>query len=102
MERIEDIVSLSQESIYKHRKNREPLSEVNKECSKDIRRKMETPEDIIKLIPGKIVLSNLNTELQKEFGVSFTINELIKFIKIEEIPLECIEVLKDINEFRLN
>jgi len=98
---IEDIVSLSQESITKHKKNKKPISEENKECSTDIRKKMESFEELIKLIPGKLVLSNLNTITQKEFGVSFTSNELIRFAKIEEIPAEIISVLNEIEQFRL-
>lgn len=99
-ERIEDIVGLSQESIYTYRKKRGPLSEINKECSKEIREKMKIPEEAIKLIPGKVILSNLNTEMQKEFGFSFTNNEIMKFTRIEEIPKELIDVLNKIEEFR--
>lgn len=97
---IEDIVSLSQESIIKHKKNKKPISEENKECSREIRTGMESFDEMIKLIPGKIVLSNLNTVMQKEFGVSFTTNELIKFAKIEEIPDEIIGVLEKVEQFR--
>lgn len=100
-ERIEDIVSLSQESIYSHRKNRGHLSEVNKECSKEIREKMQNPKEVIKLVPGKVILANLNTELQKYLRVSFTNSEVIKYTKIEEIPREFVDVLNKINEFRL-
>ncbi|MGV8088672.1 MAG: ATP-dependent nuclease [Methanothrix sp.] len=98
---IEDIVSMSQESISMHKKNKKPISEENKECSKDIRRKMESFEELIKLVPGKIVLSCLNTAMQNELGVSFTINELIKYTKREEIPIELVGVLKHLEEFRL-
>jgi len=40
--------------------------------------------------------------MQKELGVSFTANELIKFMKNEEIPEEVICVLNEIEKFRLN
>jgi len=98
---IEDIVGSYTESIYNNRKNREHLSEISKECSKEIRIKMASPEEAIKLIPGKIILANLSTELQKHFGVSFTNHEIIKFMKIEEIPQELTKVLMEIDQFRL-
>jgi len=97
---IEDIVSSSQESISRHKKNKKPISVENKECSKDIRKKMNSVEELVKLVPGKIVLSCLNTAMQKELGVSFTINELIKSTKNEEIPTEIIDVLNKIEQFR--
>lgn len=97
---IEDIVSSSQESISKHKKNRRPISVENKDCSKDIREKMKSFENLVKLVPGKLVLSCLNTAMQKELGVSFTINELIKSTKNEEIPVEIIDVLNNIEQFR--
>ncbi len=97
---IEDIVSSSQESISRHKMNKKPISVENKECSKDIRKKMNSVEELVKLVPGKIVLSCLNTAMQKELGVSFTINELIKSTKNEEIPTEIIDVLNDIEQFR--
>lgn len=98
---IEDIVSQSQESIIKNKKNKKPISEENKECSTRIRTKMESFEELVKLVPGKWVLSNLNTKMQRELGVSFTPNEIIKFMKNEEIPEEVISVLKEIEQFRL-
>ena len=98
---IDGIVGSYTESIYNNRKNRGHLAEVSKECSREIRIKMESTEEAFKLIPGKIILSNLSTELQKQFGVSFTNNEIIKFMKFEEIPLELIAVLKEIDKFRL-
>jgi AAA15 family ATPase/GTPase len=87
---IEDIVSSSQESISKHKKNRRPISVENKDCSKDIREKMKSFENLVKLVPGKLVLSCLNTAMQKELGVSFTINELIEAVglALELSPFE--------------
>ncbi len=107
---IEDIVGLSQESIINHKKNKKPISEENKECSTNIRTKINSFEELIKLVPGKVILSNLNTNMQKELGVSFTANELIKFMKNElikfmkneEIPEEVVSVLNEIEKFRLN
>jgi hypothetical protein len=60
---------------------------------------MESFDELIKLIPWKIVLSNLNTATQKNLGVSFTTNELIKSTKREEIPVENLEVLNEIDRF---
>jgi hypothetical protein len=97
---IEDIVSSSQESISKYKKNKKPISLENKECSKEIRTRMSSYEELVKLIPGKVVLSCLNTAMQKELGVSFTNSELIKYAKIEEIPREIVNVLNDIERFR--
>jgi len=62
---------------------------------------MESFEELIKLVPGKWVLSNLNTKMQRELGVSFTPNEIIKFMNNEEIPEEVIRVLNEIEQFRL-
>jgi hypothetical protein len=98
---IEDIVSRSQESIINNKKNKKPISEENKECSTRIRTQMESSEELVKLIPGKWVLSNLNTRMQRELGVSFTSNEIIKSMKNEEIPEEVIRVLNEIEQFRL-
>lgn len=98
---IEDIVSSRQESIGKYKKNKRPISVENKECSKDIREKMNSSENLVKLIPGKVVLSCLNTSMQKDLGVSFTINELIKATKREEVPLEIMDVLTNIEKFRV-
>jgi hypothetical protein len=61
---------------------------------------MKSFENLVKLVPGKLVLSCLNTAMQKELGVSFTINELIKSTKNEEIPVEIIDVLNNIEQFR--
>jgi hypothetical protein len=85
----------------RHKKNKKPISVENKECSKEIRTKMNSFEELVKLVPGKSVLSCLNTAMQKELGVSFTINELIKYAKSEEIPTEIIDVLDEIEQFRL-
>jgi hypothetical protein len=60
---------------------------------------MDYFEEAIKLVPGKTVLSNLNTIMQKELGVSFTTYELIKFMKDEEIPEEIVSVLNELEQF---
>jgi hypothetical protein len=101
LDHVDAIVGSYTESIYKNRKNREPLAEITKQCSRDIRTKMESADEALKLIPGKIILANISTELQKQLGVSLNNNEIIKFTKNELIPMELIKVLNEINQFRL-
>jgi len=101
LDQVDDIVGAYTESVYNNRKNRGQISEISRECSREIRIKMDSFDEVLKLIPGKIVLANISTELQKEFGVSITNNEIIKSTKSDEIPEELTLVLNNINKFRL-
>jgi len=100
LDQVDDIVGAYTESVYNNRKNRGQISEISRECSREIRIKMDSFDEVLKLIPGKIVLANISTELQKEFGVSITNNEIIKSTKSDEIPEELTLVLNNINKFR--
>lgn len=101
LDQVDDIVGAYTESIYNNRKNRKQISEISRECSRDIRIKMDSLDEVLKLIPGKIVLANLSTEFQKEFGVSLTNNEIIKFTKNTELSNELIKVLTEVEKFRM-
>jgi len=101
LDQVDNIVGAYTESIFNNRKNRKHLSEISTECSREIRIKMDSIDEVLKLIPGKHVLANLSTEFQKEFGVSLTNNEIIKFTKIDDVSNELIRVLNEVNKFRL-
>ncbi len=97
---IEDIVSNYQQSIEDHDRSKRSKQEKLKDCSAQIRKKMKIPEERLKLVPGKLVLADMNTSMQNKLGVSFTDNEIIRNMNAADIPLEAQAVLKKINEFR--
>ncbi len=99
-ENTEMVVSNYQASKLKYR-GAKHVEVINRECSEEIRKKMEIIVDALSLISGKKAVIDLNTILQKSLGVSFTYNEIIRAIDKDSFPEEINEVLKKIEAFRI-
>ena len=52
------------------------------------------------IVPGKEVLSALNTYLQNKYGVTISPTLIINNFKQDEIPSEMVELIEKINDFR--
>ena len=51
------------------------------------------------IVPGKQVLSAINTRLQATVGISVTATQIIRNLKPREIPDDLRDILNDLNEF---
>lgn len=51
------------------------------------------------IVPGKQVLAGLNTQLQTKFGVSITAAQIVRNLRVDEVPRDLRNILADLNEF---
>jgi energy-coupling factor transporter ATP-binding protein EcfA2 len=83
---------------FEHRTSRDP-SVVADEAIARLDAEWSDMGRRLKVVPGKEVLSGLNRELEKLFGISITSTQIIKNMLPEEIPIELRRILQDLNDF---
>ncbi|MDE6750760.1 MAG: hypothetical protein K2K21_17110 [Lachnospiraceae bacterium] len=69
------------------------VSACNRQARKVIEAKWRTLEEKLSLVPGKKFIKKLNNWMRKEYGVSCSIDRIIKEIKPNEVENEMVEVL---------
>ena len=52
------------------------------------------------IVPGKQLLSSVRDRIQKEYGVTLTIQRIVTAFRREEIPEDLGELLEKLEEFR--
>jgi hypothetical protein len=51
------------------------------------------------VVPGKEVLSRMNTHLQATCGLTVTANSIIEAMRVDEVPSEMVEVIEELDQF---
>ncbi|HBD7373557.1 TPA: hypothetical protein KKX32_002279, partial [Legionella pneumophila] len=54
------------------------------------------------IVPGKILIRKIRDKIQKEYGVNLTDYQIIDEYKEDEIPTDLIDLIKEIDGFRIN
>lgn len=69
------------------------VSACNRQARKEIEMKWKSLEEKLSLVPGKKFIKKLNNWMRKEYGVSCSIDRIIKEIRANEVENEMVEVL---------
>lgn len=70
------------------------------EANRRFREKWSVLESRMQIVPGKKCLSLLNRELQSKFNKTLTHSGIAKLMRVEEIPVDMIELIEQLEEFR--
>lgn len=70
------------------------VSACNRQARKEIEMKWRSLEEKLSLVPGKKFIRKVNNWMRKEYGVSCSIDRIIKEIRADEVESEMVEVLK--------
>lgn len=70
------------------------VSACNRQARKEIEMKWRSLEEKLSLVPGKKFIRKVNNWMRKEYGVSCSIDRIIKEIRVDEVESEMVEVLK--------
>lgn len=84
------------DQISQHLKEVNPgldVSACNRQARKEIEKKWKSLEGKLSIVSGKKFIKKLNNWMRKEYGVSCSVNTIIKEIRADEVENEMVEVL---------
>lgn len=66
---------------------------------KELEQRWSSLDEKLKIVPGKLVLSELNSTLQAMYGVSVTTNAIVAAMRISEIPADMAILVQELAAF---
>jgi hypothetical protein len=88
---------LTSSALEEGRKNREQEAAVLERIGRDFEQRWLDPEQRIALVPAKDVLTSINRRIGDAGGRPMSQRTLAKSLRLEEIPAEMVDVLREIN-----
>lgn len=74
-------------------------SELLREVNESFERLWSSQETILKIVPGKDFLANLNTYLQENYGITISVSSIIDEFDKQDLPGELLSILNTIKDF---
>ena len=84
--------------FFDNRTSKDPAT-VAKEAIANLDKEWHTPRGRLMVVPGKAILSALNTKLQNKLGISITVSQIIRNLDSAKVDSDLKEILRDLNEF---
>ncbi len=75
------------------------VATISANVHRELERRWSNFEERLKVVPGKRLLTDLNTRLQDEFGVTVTTSAIVSAMHVGEIPGEMTELMAGLAEF---
>lgn len=101
LERLENLVENEKNNILdqisQHIKEVDAglaIATCNQRAREILEEKWNSLEEKLSLVPGKKIIRKLNDCMRKEYGVSCSMDRIIKEIKVDEVANEMVEVLQ--------
>lgn len=98
----DDIVAAMASSRFNFDRSKgKDVSTFLKECMTYVSKRWENLQDRLKIVPGKQVLAELNTAIQREYKVAVTMPLITNHMKKANVPSDLASLLKSLDEFSL-
>lgn len=76
------------------------LTTINESLLKQFDELWSSLENRLQIVPGKELLAKLNEHLQTAYGISVSNTQILKHMKVHEIPAEMVSLVEELEDFR--